>query len=268
MVSVIKANGEIEEFSETKVKNSISRAGIPKSIEDQVLNHVKEKLYDNIPTVEIYQHILEFLETSPTPYTKSRYSLKQAIMQLGPTGYPFEDYVAEILKTMGYSTKTRTVLFGKCIQHEIDVIATKDNKKIMVEAKFHNGVGIYTDSHVSMYTKARFDDVKEKHGFTEGWLITNTKATLDAFSYGACVDLKVIGWSLPEGESLRDLVEKAKLIPITALTTLSTRHRQILLENHFVLCKDIVAHPEYLNLLDVSNEKKEQVLDEAKFVIG
>ena len=29
-------------------------------------------------------------------------NLKQAIMDLGPTGYPFEDYVSEILKAKGY----------------------------------------------------------------------------------------------------------------------------------------------------------------------
>ena len=50
-------------------------------------------------------------------------------MDLGPTGYPFEDYVAEILKTEGYQTQVRQVLEGNCVSHEIDVIAQKKTKR-------------------------------------------------------------------------------------------------------------------------------------------
>src|ERR1035437_1756824 len=125
MVNVIKATGEKEPFSEDKVKISIQRAGIPKELQAQVVLHVKSKLYENIPTSEIYHHITEFLGKS-APYGKAKYSLKQAIMDLGPTGYPFEDYISEILKQDGYTTKTRSLLSGKCVIHEIDVIAKKE----------------------------------------------------------------------------------------------------------------------------------------------
>ncbi len=270
MVEIIKANGDKEPFSEEKLITSIKRAGIPTPLQQQVLAHVKEKIYENIPSSEIYHHIIEFLEKSPEPYARSRYSLKNAIMALGPTGFPFEDFVARILQAKGYTTQTRVILQGKCISHEIDVIAEKKFsdgiERIMVEAKFHNLPGTKTDSHVVLYTKARFDDVKEKYGFTKAWVITNTKATIDAFSYGDCVGLKVIGWSLPEGESLRDLVEKEKLTPITALTSLYHEQQQKLLENHIVLCKDLYNNSDALYLLGLSAEKRKQVLAEAELV--
>src|SRR5664279_1416804 len=125
MFTVIKADGKKEPFSEEKVINSIRRARIPKPIQSEVLIHVKSKLYEGISTSEIYQHILEFLDNSAHPYSKSSYSLKEAIMMLGPTGYPFEDFVAKILQAFGYTTKVRQILNGKCVTHEIDVIAEK-----------------------------------------------------------------------------------------------------------------------------------------------
>src|SRR3989344_7750147 len=100
MVNIIKASGQSEVFSEEKLRLSIQRAGIPKELENNVINHIQKILYENIPTSEIYQHLLEFLGKSSLPFSKSKYGLKQAIMDLGPTGYPFEDFMAEVFKTL------------------------------------------------------------------------------------------------------------------------------------------------------------------------
>src|SRR3990172_9268594 len=98
MPQVIKADGTIEQFSEEKLLSSIKRAGVPSSLHNQILEYVKKHVYDNIPTSEIYKQIGEFLEKNDEPYVKSKYSLKSALMELGPTGFPFEVYVSEILK--------------------------------------------------------------------------------------------------------------------------------------------------------------------------
>jgi len=267
MVYVRKASGEREAFDEKKVTHSIQRAGIPQSLQTMVLSHVKSKLYTDIPTSEIYQHITEFLKSSQQPYTTAKYSLKQAIMALGPTGHPFEDYIAAILQTQGYITQTRVIVQGKCITHEIDVIAERGNEKLMIETKFHNMPGTKTDSHVALYTKARFDDIMTRNGFTKAWLVTNTKATIDAFTYGMCSTMHVVGWSLPEGESLRDIVEKTKLLPVTALTSLSMEQQQKLLLNHTLLCQDIAKNPDVLYLLNLTPEKKKKVLEEVTYLI-
>lgn len=59
-----------------------------------------------------------------------RYDLKRALMELGPSGYPFEKLISDLLRKFGYRTKTNLTLQGKCVSHEIDVIAEKDGKKI------------------------------------------------------------------------------------------------------------------------------------------
>ncbi len=266
MVNVVKATGEKEPFSEEKVRGSIRRAGIPEGLENQVLEHVKSKLFENITTAEIYKHIVEFLEQSSQPQRASRYSLKQAIMELGPTGYPFEDYVSEILKTQGYETKVRQILAGKCVTHEIDVIAEKDGRRIMVEAKFHNGAGIKSDVHVALYTKARFDDLSSRYGFSEAWIVTNTKVTEDALQYALCNGIKVVGWNYPAIGSLRDLVEKSKLYPITAIRSLTQSQKQMLLLHGIVLCKNICFSPGQIKILGLNPDQEETVLSEMNFL--
>jgi len=266
MVNVIKATGEIEPFSEEKLRTSIQRAGIPINLQDRTIAHIQSKLYENIPTSEVYRHITEFFNKTPEKFT-SKYSLKQAIMDLGPTGYPFEDFVAEILKAKGYITQVRSVLSGKCVSHEIDVIAEKINiEKLMIEAKYHNTTGIRTDVHVSLYTKARFDDLKEKYKFTKPWLYTNTKITSDALTYAQCVDMGVTSWSYPHDESLRDLVEKYKLYPVTILSTLSQSYKQLLLDNHIVLVKDICKNVDSLDILGIQKNKKQDIAGEANAI--
>lgn len=266
MPTVIKADGTKEEFSESKLLASIGRAGIPKSIQTQVLEHIKKKLRDGIPTSEIYSHIEEFLGEGEDSYTKERYSLKRSIMELGPTGFPFEVYVAEIFKEMGYKTEVGTYLLGKCVSHEIDIIAEKNDKKIFVECKFHNRPGTRSEVQVSLYTKARFDDIKEKHGFTHAMLVTNTKITSDALSYAQCAGIDVMSWGYPEGASLRDIVEEYKLFPITQLSGLSLAHKQELLAKNIVLLKQLCKDPGLLNESSIAKEKREAIIKEASLV--
>jgi hypothetical protein len=266
MVKVLKANKKIEEFSEEKIAKSVKRTGVPKEVQATVVRKVKEAVHENITSSEIYDHVSDALEKSPFPFAKSVYRLKQAIMDLGPTGYPFEDFVSEILNTVGFKTEVRQILLGTCVRHEVDVVAEKGGVRAMVEAKFHNAAGSQSDLHVPMYTKARFDDLKEKHNLTEVWLVTNTKASEDAIVYADCVGMKLISWDYPDGGSLRDLVERAGLHPITMLSTLSTGQKNKLLDDHVVRCKVIHENPLLLNTLGLSEEGKEKVMAEVQYI--
>lgn len=270
MVNVLKATGEIEPFDEDKVITSIKRAGIPQNLHANVLSHVKEKIYDNIPTHVVYQHISDYLGNSPYPSAKAKYSLKQAIMALGPTGYPFEEFIAAVLQSEGYKTTVGSIVAGNCVTHEIDVIAEKEEnnevKRIMTEAKFHNRPGTRTDVHVALYTKARFEDTKKLNNFTDVALVTNTKVTLDVINYGLCAGMRIISWSYPKERSLRDLVERSNLMPITALTTISQDMKRTILENHVVLCRDLLARKDLLSLLSLSHEQIGKVLSEASLL--
>jgi len=264
MVNVLKASGIIEPFSEEKLRTSMSRTGITSTQQNKVLNQLQQKLYENIPTSEVYQNVTSTLQ-SQSHLSKARYTLKRAIMELGPTGYPFEDYVSQILKSKGYVTEVRSILTGRCVSHEIDVIAEKTGiEKLMIEAKFHNAPGIHTDVHVSLYTKARFDDLREKYKFDRAWLFTNTKITPDALAFALCVNMGVVSWSYPQQEGLRDLAEKERLYPVTILSSLSQAQKRILLDSHIILVNELIKDSECLDLLGIQSDKKEQVIEEAK----
>jgi Holliday junction resolvase-like predicted endonuclease len=263
MIHVIKADRHYEPFSEQKVMDSIRRARIPQSLQGEVLTHVKSKLYDGISTSEIYHHIMEYLDQSSKPY-KARYSLKEAIMMLGPSGYPFEDFVSKLLESQGYRTRVRQVLAGKCVTHEIDVMAEKDGRTATIETKFHNSPGTRSEIQVALYTHARFEDVKFRNEVHESWIITNTKTTVDANTYAHCSGMKIISWDYPAGNSLREMIERSGLHPITMVTSLTQSQKTTLLENHIVLCKDVADHPDLLDMLFLSKAERERILQEVR----
>lgn len=263
MVLITKANGEKQEFSEQKLISSIKRAGVPEDLQMQVLEHIESLLHEGMSTKEIYQHIIEFLGKKGHTYHQAKYSLKQAIMDLGPTGYPFEDYLAKLLTAEGFTTQVRQILMGNCITHEIDVVARRGKDNVMVEAKYHNSTGIKTDVHVALYTWARFEDVAKKHGLTNPLLVTNTKATEDAVAYAKCVGMDIISWDYPAGDSLREAVAAYGMFPITTLSRLPNTYKKQLLEQGIVLCKDICANPSVIESLGLSQEEKKAILDES-----
>lgn len=214
-IKVKKASGEIENFSEEKIRGSLQRAGADDDLINQILNQIKPQLYEGITTREIYRQVFDLLKKYNQPLLQ-KYNLKEAIMALGPSGYPFEKFIAGILDHYDYQTQTNQIIKGKCVEHEIDIIAQKDNQRLMIECKFHHHAGLKTDIKVALYTHARFLDVAKNGQFTDGWLITNTKITSQAITYAQCVGLKITSWDYPADASLRLLITKSGLYPITA----------------------------------------------------
>lgn len=271
-IYVVKASGKKEIFNEDKVRKTIRRAGIPENIEARLMDQINSQMYDNIPTSKIYQNILRYLDEVSYPQGKTKYSLKQAIMDLGPSGYPFEKYLAEVFKSRGYEADYSVHLKGKCASHEIDVVAQKENHYCLVECKFHNEPGIKSDIKISLYVKARFDDLianPENNGIVtaEPWLVTNTKFTKRAIKYSNCAGLKLLGWNYPPHESLRDWVDQANLYPITSLFSLSEEQKQRLLEAEIVLCRNFInLKPDYLKSFGISLKKAAEAIEEAKLV--
>ncbi len=238
---VVKQNGERELFSEEKVLRSMNRVGLDPAIRPKVLEHIKQKLHPEMETAEVFAHIREYLQDHHQQKASLKFNLKQAIFDLGPTGFPFERYMQRVFREMGYVSDVNLILQGGCVTHEIDVMIQKDGKKEIIEAKFHNQQGVKTDVQVLLYTYARFLDVKEANPDISGvWVVTNTKLTIDASNYARCKGIKVIGWSYPESNNLQDFVEKPYLYPITILSTLSKQEKQSLIAGNIILCTDIL----------------------------
>jgi hypothetical protein len=195
-------------------------------------------------------------------------------MELGPSGFPFEKFVAEVLREKGFETLTDQKVRGKLVEHEIDVVAWNDEKLIMVEAKFHNQLGVKTDLKVILYVKERFDDLsavtfdygRPGRKIDEGWLVTNTKFTSTAIEYGSQQgkELVLIGWNYPTQGNLHDLILEEKLHPLTCLGSLNGREKKELLDRGIVLCKTLRDNPELLEAVGLTDTEKEKVLEEIR----
>jgi len=192
-------------------------------------------------------------------------------MELGPSGFPFEKYVAAILQHKGYVVQTDQIIKGHCVNHEVDVVATKNREIFMVECKYHNHTGIICDVKIPLYIKARFDDIvqqeRETPGsglvFTKGWLVTNTRFSSDALEYGTCSGLYLVGWDFPRHESLKEMIDASGLHPVTCLTTLTGKEKQRLLDKRVVLCKELLQNRQTLLDMNIASNRLEAILREA-----
>lgn len=236
-VNVIKATGEIEPFSGEKVVRSLLHAGASEELAQKILEQVEPHLYENIPTFQIYSTVMEILKKEKEDLA-TKYNIKKSIMDLGPTGYPFEKYVAGILQAQGHEVEINQTIMGKCVSHEIDIVS-RNSEKYMIECKFHSISGGRTDIKVALYTYARFLDVKDRGKFDVPWLITNTKVTQEVKIYATCVGMKVTAWEYPQNESLNDMVDQTGLYPITAVLGLSEGEKKSLLDQGIVFSKDL-----------------------------
>ena len=138
-IEIIKSSGEKMLFSLDKLRKSLKHSGADHNLVEQIVSKVKEELYEGITTNEIYNRAYAILKKNKSVFA-SKYKLKKAIYELGPTGFPFERFVAAILSYSGYQTSVNQHLNGNCVNHEIDVIAEKNNTTTIIECKF---VGLY-----------------------------------------------------------------------------------------------------------------------------
>ncbi|MCJ7769257.1 MAG: restriction endonuclease, partial [Dehalococcoidales bacterium] len=254
------------------LRRSLERVDAPPALIADIVEHVKSELKEGMKTSEIYSHAFSLLKKKEH-FTASRYSIKKALLELGPSGYPFEKIVAELLKLDGYAVETGKITQGICISHEVDVTARRDNHLVLVECKFHNQAGYKTDVKVALYVNARFWDMKKhllgKSGQNkdnlEAWLVTNTKLTSEAIRYSTCSGIRAIGWGYPyDGRNLQYLLEESGLLPITCLTSLSRTQKKQLLEQGLVLCREITEQGEILQTIGLSNNKIVKVLKEVR----
>ncbi len=270
-ISITKASGAIVPFSSEKLKISLKRAGADDSDVAEIIAKIKSKLYEGMPTKKIYGIAFSLLKES-SRHLAAKYHLKRAIMELGPSGFPFEKYISEILRRQGYKTTVGEIVQGKCVSHEIDVIAELDHHHFMIECKYHNQPGKFSDVKIPLYIQARFKDVEAQwlklpgHGkkFHQGWVVTNTRFSSDAIQYGTCAGLNLIGWDYPAKGSLKNLIDTLGLYPITCLTSLTKIEKQLLLDKKIVLCKEICDNKQLLIQAGVTPGRIKSVLEEGK----
>ncbi|MBU6232092.1 restriction endonuclease [Patescibacteria group bacterium] len=276
LVTITKSTGEKELFEEQKLVSSLKRIGAKPEVIEDVVDEVDREIREGMTTADIYRRAFILLGKHSMPMAV-KYSIRRAMMELGPDGFPFERFVARIFAMWGYESLTDQTLLGACVDHEVDVVAWKDDELTMVEAKYHNEFGMKSDLKVALYVKARFDDLSEtvfnfggvnrKLSPRGKYLVTNTKFTEKAIKYAECSRLKLLGWNYPAHGNLHEIIEQNGLHPITCLTSISQSQKRDLASRNVMVCIDLVGKPAVLDEIGIRGADAEKVLTEAQIII-
>lgn len=273
-MKITKADGTREEFKPAKLVSSLRKAGASQDEVTRIVARIERSLTEGMQTQKIYQQAFKLLRESGDAVA-AKYSLRRAVFGLGPTGFPFEDFLGKIFEAEGYTTKRRVTLRGKCAVHEVDLAAYSPNHSFIAEAKFHSHPGVKSDLQVALYSYARYLDLQSERicaedtcGIVSLCLVTNTKFTTTALKYAECVGIDMLSWNYPRQNSLHDKIQNLKLYPITVLSNLSNAQKQLLLKSGVILCKEILRSPLVLSSIGISSRKKDLVLHEIASLCG
>lgn len=271
---VTKNDGTKTVYDPAKLKSALIKSGATESECNTVLNNVEAMLVNGISTRKIYQFAYAELKKQKSHRAAGRYRLKNAIMDLGPTGYPFENFVGKLFESMGFRANVGVLVQGRCIQHEVDVVATRENEKVIVETKFRSDFRGKVNVQVPLYIHSRFDDIRAKweeenntprhklHGF----VVTNGRLTEDAINYAKCVGLGMISWDYPTDKSLKYYIDKSGLHPLTSLHSLRKTDKRALLEMDLVLASQLIDRQDLLREINLNEKQIKRVLTEAELL--
>ena len=272
---IIKADGSKETFDPRRLVSSLERSGAQPFAAERIAQNVTETLAPGTSSREIYSRAFALLRREARPVA-ARYALRRALLELGPTGHPFEDFISHLYRTEGWRVETRKMIKGKCVFHEVDFYAShKDqNEFLAAELKYHNDPGYKTDLKVALYVKSRFDDIfacdpdVRACPIDRGILITNTKFTSEAIAYAECAGVELLGWGYPMTNGLFARMSRAKVYPITTLTGLSRAEKRILIEQGTLAVDEIVRDRKLLDPLHLTSEQVGKLLAEAEGLLA
>jgi len=220
MVNVRKWDGTLEPFDRGKAVRTCHRLKLSQREAEEVVDEIERRLYEGIPSKSIMDMILEFGK-SHRSHLGHMVDLREAMAAMRPKP-DFEQFVAILLQEAGYKTVTNQVLYGKCVDHEIDVIALKEGETIYVEVKHHTQPHTFTGLDTFLEVNSVFEDLKDGYlagrhsfNFTRPLLVLNTKVSDHARRYSACRGIGAIGWSIPEHAGIESMVHEKSLYPVT-----------------------------------------------------
>ncbi len=266
---IIKADGSKESFDPARLIVSLRRAGAGEHTAKRIAETITATVVPGVTSREIYTRAFALLRREARPVA-ARYALRRALLELGPTGHPFEDFMSHLFRAEGWQVETRKIIRGKCVSHEVDFYASHPEQNVFLaaELKYHNDPGYKTDLKVALYVKSRFDDIfscdphVRECPIDRGLLVTNTKFTSEAIAYAECAGVELLGWGYPETDSLFTRMSRSRVYPVTALTGLSHAEKRILIERNVIAVDQVMKDRRTLDVLHLPSERVGELLAE------
>jgi len=271
---VVNSRGEREPFSVTKVYNSALRVGASRSLAKDIAQKTQSQVYDGIKTSAIFSQVKAQLNKG-FPQAALKFNLKKAMVKLGPTGFPFEKYMAEVLRCNGFVVKINQYVKGLCCSsYEIDFLANKKNLLYVGECKFRNIAQGKVHMETALANYARFLDIKNGGALKEteikSLIVTNAKFTSQAIRYCHCCGVNLLGWKYPKNGSLERLIDGQKLYPLTILPAFSSRFYNAFLPQGIVLVKSLLntSTESLAKKVGLSQQELAPLIKEAQTLLG
>jgi len=272
---IIKADGTNEVFDPVRLTSSMKRAGAGEHTAKHIAETITETVTQGALSRDIYARAFALLRKEGRPVA-ARYALRRALLELGPTGHPFEDFISHLFRAEGWQVETRKIMQGRCVAHEVDLYASHPEQGVYLaaELKYHNDPGYKTDLKVALYVKSRFDDIFSCDAKTRicpidrGLLVTNTKFSSEAIAYSECAGVELLGWGYPTDNNLFMRMSRAKVYPITTLTGLSRTEKRLLIEQGIIAVDEIIDNRRAFDALHFSSEKVGELTAEAEGLLS
>ncbi|MBU6490577.1 restriction endonuclease [Patescibacteria group bacterium] len=268
--TITKADGSSETFDPSRLRASLERSGAGAYTAERIAEAVTSTVTPGAASREIYSRAFALLRKEGRPIA-ARYALRRALLELGPSGHPFEDLISHLFRAEGWQVETRKIIQGKCVQHETDFYASHPERGeyLAAELKYHNDPGYKTDLKIALYVKSRFDDIfacdpaVRACPIDRGLLVTNTKFTSEAISYAQCSGVELLGWGYPANDNLFMRMSRAKVYPITTLTGITRSEKRLLIEHGVIAVDEIMKNRRILDILHLPSERIGRLLAEA-----
>jgi hypothetical protein len=272
---ISKADGSKEVFDPVRLIGSLRRAGAGAHVAARIAEAITATVTPGMSSKEIYAKAFTLLRKEERPVA-ARYGLRRALLEFGPSGHPFEDFVSHLLRAEGWQVETRKIVQGKCVSHEVDLYAShaEENTYLAAELKYHNDPGYKTDLKVALYVKSRFDDIFDcdpkmrSCPIDRGLLVTNTKFTSEAIAYAECAGVELLGWGYPANDSLFMRMGRAKIYPITTLSGLTHAEKRLLVDQGVIAVDQILADRGKLDILHLSPVQVGDLMAEAEGLLA
>ncbi len=273
--TITKADGSVETFDPERLIVSLERSGAGAHAAARIADAITSTVTPGASSKEIYTRAFSLLRREARPIA-ARYALRRALLELGPTGHPFEDFISHLYRAEGWQVETRKIIQGKCVSHETDFYAShlEQNMFLAAELKYHNDPSYKTDLKVALYVKSRFDDIFSCDPIVRtcpidrGLLVTNTKFTSEAITYAECAGVELLGWGYPLVNNLFARMSHARVYPITALTGLARAEKRLLIEQGVIAVDEIVRNRRLLDILHLSSERIGELLAESEGLLN
>lgn len=270
-MKVTKTSGEEVNYNAKKLRKSLMKSGASGKVVNAIIKKIEASLYIGIPTKEIYKMAFALLRKEHRA-TAAKYKLKNAILELGPSGFPFERYISHLMEEEAYTTTVGVIVAGRCVNHEVDVIAENEKELIYQECKFHNKSTYTCNVKVPLYIHSRYQDITNKQLDLKQqsdkkisfWIVTNTKFTGDAITYANCAGLQLLSWNYPPNDGIRERIDRSGMHPITCLTTMTKKEKHVLLNNNVILCRHIMNDSAPLVKIGINPGRVSRIMGEAK----